>query len=94
MFQLTDVAVKTNETKEERRAALRVAVEAAARTNVTVSSANLKRSSNGSGGKESGGGEELHLEKLFFFFCGVAQRRGGKFVRGAEVETVSGAGES
>lgn len=61
MFALTNCAVKTNNAEDLSGTALGVAVEAS-RTDAAVSSANLDGPGNGSGGKESGGSEELHLE--------------------------------
>lgn len=64
MFALTDLAVETNNAEDLSGAALGVAVEACG-TDAAAAGANLERPGNGSGGKESGDGEKLHLEKIF-----------------------------
>lgn len=61
MFALTNFAVKANNAEELRAATLGVAEESG-RTDAAAFSANLDGASNGSGSKESGGSEELHLE--------------------------------
>jgi hypothetical protein len=63
MAQLTDFAVKADEAKDLGGTALGVAEEAG-RANIAVAvAAVLERLGNGSGGKESGDGEELHFEE-------------------------------
>ncbi|KAK1255862.1 hypothetical protein MKX07_008121 [Trichoderma sp. CBMAI-0711] len=62
MVQLTDFAVEADEAKDLSGTALGVAEETR-RTNVAIAAAVLERLGNGSGGKESGDGEELHFEE-------------------------------
>lgn len=57
---LTDFAVKANDAEELSGTALGVAEEAGRASGATA--AVLERLGNGSGGKESGDGEELHFE--------------------------------
>jgi hypothetical protein len=61
LLKLTNFATNANKTEDLSVTALGVAEETV-RTDGGGSSANLDGAGNGSGSKESGGSEELHLE--------------------------------